>query len=61
LGPKAQTLFTNVHVFEGQRDTLIRYANVLVEGNPVKQVSTNKIAAPGAKVIGRGVATQSSN
>lgn len=51
---KPQTLFTNVNVFDGESETLIKNASVLVEGNFIMQVSTNKIAAPGAKVIDGG-------
>lgn len=49
-----QTLFTNVAVFDGVSDTLIENANVLVEGNLIKQVSTSRISAKGAKVVDGG-------
>jgi imidazolonepropionase-like amidohydrolase len=46
-----QTLFTNVHVFDGINEALIKNANVLVEGNLIKSVSTTAIDAPDATVI----------
>ncbi len=49
--PKTRFLFTNVNVFDGTNEELIRNANVLVEGNLIKQVSTQTIAADGATVI----------
>ncbi|QDG78322.1 amidohydrolase family protein [Labrenzia sp. PHM005] len=51
----AQTLFTNVHIFDGVNEARIENANVLVEGNLIKTVSTEAIDAPGATVIdGKG-------
>jgi imidazolonepropionase-like amidohydrolase len=47
-------LITNVNVFEGKNEKLIEKANVLVEGNKIKQVSTKKIDAAGATVIDGG-------
>ena len=53
--PVAKTLFTNVNVFDGVNEKLINNANVLVEGNLIKQVSTKLISAEGATVIdGKG-------
>jgi imidazolonepropionase-like amidohydrolase len=53
--PKPKTLFTNVNVFDGKNEKLINNANVLVEGNLIKQVSTKAISADGATVIdGKG-------
>jgi len=53
--PVARTLFTHVNVFDGEHEKLIGNANVLIEGNLIKQVSTQKIAADGATVIdGKG-------
>jgi len=52
--PKPKTLFTNVNVFDGVNEKPITNANVLVEGNLIKQVSTAKINAPGATVIDAG-------
>lgn len=49
-----QILFTNVNVFDGKSDTLTKNANVLVEGNMIKQVSTADIAADGTTVIDGG-------
>jgi len=52
--PKPQTLFTNANVFDGVHKKRIMNANVLVEGNIIRQVSTGKIDAPGATVIDGG-------
>jgi imidazolonepropionase-like amidohydrolase len=53
--PVAKTLFTNVNVFDGKNEKLIKNANVLIEGNLIKQVSTKAIKAEGATVIdGKG-------
>ncbi|WP_305508050.1 metal-dependent hydrolase family protein [Shimia thalassica] len=49
-----QTLFTNVHVFDGVSDTRIENASVLIEGNLIKEVSTGSIEAPDATVIDGG-------
>lgn len=48
------TLFTNVHVFDGTNEARIENANVLVEGNLIKAVSTDPIPAEGATVIDGG-------
>ena len=37
--PKPKTLFTNVHVFDGVNEKRIENANVLVEGNPLVDLS----------------------
>lgn len=47
----SQTLFTNVHVFDGTSEQRIENASVLVEGNLIKTVSTEAIDAPDATVI----------
>ncbi len=47
----AQTLFTNVNVFDGVNDELLENANVLVEGNLITLVSTDAIDAGDAFVI----------
>jgi imidazolonepropionase-like amidohydrolase len=47
-------LFTNVHVFDGMAEQRIENANVLVEGNLITQISTEKIAATDATVIDGG-------
>ena len=47
-------LITNVNVFDGKNEKLIEKADVLVEGNKIKQVSTKKIDAAGATVIDGG-------
>jgi imidazolonepropionase-like amidohydrolase len=48
------TLFTNVHVFDGKAEKRIMNANVLVEGNLIKRVSSEPLAAANAKVIDGG-------
>ena len=50
----AQTLFTNVHIFDGVNEARIENASVLVEGNLIKTVSTGVIDAPEATVIDGG-------
>ena len=52
--PKAKTLFTNVHVFDGKTENRIMNANVLVEGNMIRAVSTDPIEAGGVTVIDGG-------
>ncbi|MEM9393466.1 MAG: amidohydrolase family protein [Pseudomonadota bacterium] len=52
-----QTLFTNVHVFDGVNDARIENASVLVTGNLIEAVSTDPIDAPGATVIDGGGGT----
>ncbi len=47
-------LFTNVNIFDGINGTLLRNASILVEGNLIKQISTQPIRANGAKVINGG-------
>lgn len=49
-----QTLFTNVHVFDGVNEKQVENANVLVEGNLIKKVSTEPIEVDGATVIDGG-------
>ena len=44
-------LFTNVNVFDGFSPDLIKNANVLIEGNVIKEVSTDPIDKPGAYVV----------
>jgi len=51
---KPQTLFTNVHVFDGTNEKRIENANVLVEGKLIKKISTDQIDAPDALVIDGG-------
>ena len=50
----ARTLFTNVHVFDGVSAQRIENANVLIEGNLIKTVSTSPIDAGDATVIDGG-------
>ena len=52
--PVAKTLFTNVNVFDGMNEKRIEGANVLIEGNLIKRISTDPIAADGATVISGG-------
>ena len=49
-----QTLFTDVHVFDGMQGERIENASVLVAGNRISAVSADAIDAPGAKVIDGG-------
>lgn len=49
-----QTLFTNVHVFDGINEARIENASVLIEGNLIKAVSAETINAPDATVIDGG-------
>jgi imidazolonepropionase-like amidohydrolase len=49
-----QTLFTNVHVFNGVNEARIENANVLVEGNLIKAVSAAPLAAANAVIIDGG-------
>ena len=44
-------LFQNVNVFDGEHEKRIEKANVLVEGNTIQKVSTEKIEAGDATVI----------
>ena len=53
-GAKQQTLFTNVHVFDGVNEDRIENASVLVEGNLIKTVSTDPLEAEGATHIDGG-------
>lgn len=48
----ARIVFTNVHVFDGVGEKRIENANVLVEGNSIKSISTKPITADGATVNG---------
>ncbi len=52
--PRPKTLFINVNVFDGVNEKRIMNANVLVEGNLIKEASTAKIDAAGATVIDGG-------
>ena len=36
--PKPQTLFINVHIFDGKSETLLKNRRVLVEGNLIKAI-----------------------
>ena len=49
--PPAQVLFTNVNVFNGHANELRIGMNVLVDGNLIKQISSEPIRATGAEVI----------
>jgi len=48
------TLFTNVSVFDGVNEKLIRNANVVVTGNKITAVSTESLAVAGGRVIDGG-------
>ena len=45
------TLFTNVDVFDGVHEKLIKDANVLIEGNKIKKISRSSIKQSDAEVI----------
>ena len=49
-----QILFTNVNIFDGVNEQLIENANVLVEGNLIRTISTESIRPRGATVIDGG-------
>ncbi|MGR5234404.1 amidohydrolase family protein [Vibrio rotiferianus] len=49
------TLFTNVNIFDGKNEKLIKNANVVVTGKLITQVSKEPLAVAGGKVIdGKG-------
>ena len=50
----SQILFANVSLFDGVSDELLEKANVLVEGNLIKTISTDEIDAGDATVIDGG-------
>ena len=47
----AQILINNVNIFDGENEKMIENANVLIEGNLIKTISTSPIEAEGATVI----------
>ncbi len=49
-----QTLFEDVRVWDGTRDTLSEPMKVLIQGNLIREVSTTAVAAEGAIVIDGG-------
>lgn len=52
---QAQTLFTNVRIFDGKSGALSAPSNVLVKGNKIERISTSPIAAePSAAIIAGG-------
>ncbi|MBE9640925.1 metal-dependent hydrolase family protein [Salipiger mangrovisoli] len=52
--PAQQTLITNVDIFDGVHEALIEDANVLIEGELIRRVSSEPISADGATVIDGG-------
>jgi imidazolonepropionase-like amidohydrolase len=50
----ARTIFTNVHVFDGKNPDRIMNANVSIEGNLIRSISTEPISPDGATVIEGG-------
>jgi imidazolonepropionase-like amidohydrolase len=48
---QAVTLITNVNIFDGVNEKLIRNASVVVSGNLITKVSTEPLSITGAKVI----------
>ncbi len=51
LPASAQTLFTNVRIFDGRSATLSAPSNVLVKGNKIERISTQPIAADSATAV----------
>jgi len=45
------TLFTNVNVFDGVNENLIKNANVVVTGNKITAVASEPLAVAGGRVI----------
>ncbi|QYK01660.1 metal-dependent hydrolase family protein [Shewanella psychrotolerans] len=54
VAPEPQTLITNVNVFDGVNEDLIKNANVLITGNLITRVSTENLTVEGATVINGG-------
>ena len=52
--PEGPILFTNVNVFDGVSDKLIKNANVVVTGNRITAVSTEELSVAGGRVIDGG-------
>ena len=52
--PAGPILFTNVNVFDGVSDKLIKNTNVVVTGNMITAVSTKDLAVAGGRVIDGG-------
>ena len=52
--PEGPILFTNVNVFDGVSDKLIKNAKVVVTGNKITAVSTDDLAVAGGRVIDGG-------
>ncbi len=49
--PKSKILFTDIHVFDGVNDERLMNVDVLIEGNLIKKISKERIAAEGAMLI----------
>lgn len=49
--PVGPILFTNVDVFDGVNDKLIKKANVVVTGNKITEITTKDLAVAGGQVI----------
>jgi len=49
-----QIILNNVHVFDGVNEQRLMNVNVLIEGNLIKRISTDPIAASSAEVIDGG-------
>ena len=52
--PDEPILFTNVNVFDGTSDKLIKNANIVVTGNKITAVSTEELMVAGGRVIDGG-------
>jgi imidazolonepropionase-like amidohydrolase len=50
----ASTLFRNLRLFDGEGDALIEGAEILVEGDRIKEVADRPIQASAARVIDAG-------
>jgi imidazolonepropionase-like amidohydrolase len=49
-----QILINNVHIFDGVNEARLENANILIEGNLIKQISTDAITANSAEIIDGG-------
>ena len=49
--PVSKVLITNVNVFDGVSEKLIRNANVVVTGNKITAVSTQDLAVAGGRTL----------
>lgn len=52
--PQQQILINNVHIFDGVNEERLENANILIEGNLIKQISTDAITVNAAETIDGG-------